>query len=156
MNAPDQRRPPSASADLIALGWESAAEDGFIGLVGPFWSRFDGDRQLFGFVAEPRHANLVGVVQGGMLMTFADRGLGIVALAAAGRSCVTTSFEMQFVGAGRIGSFIELEGEVVQLTRSMIFMRGLLRSGKRLVGSCQGSWKLLSERRTDASPEQAA
>ncbi|NNM73602.1 PaaI family thioesterase [Enterovirga aerilata] len=138
------RRTPD---DLRDEGWRTAEEDGFIGLVGPFWSKEEGDVRRFGFVAEPRHANLVGVVQGGMLMTFADRGLGILAWAAAGRPAVTTSFEMQFVGAGHIGSFIELEGEVVQRTKTMVFMRGLLRSGRRPVASCQGSWKILSERR---------
>ncbi len=156
MTAPDQPRSPTAPPDLAALGWETAEEDGFIGLVGPIWSRLEGDARLFGFLAEPRHANLVGVVQGGMLMTFADRGLGILALAAAGRSCVTTSIEMPVVGAGRIGSRIELEGEVVQRTRSMVFMRGLLRSGRRLVASCQGSWKMLSEHRSERPREPAA
>lgn len=134
--------------DLLAQGWTSAEEHGFIGLVGPFWSREEGGGRRFAFVAEPRHANLVGVVQGGMLMTFADRGLGLLAWAAASRQSVTTSFEMQFVGVGRIGSLIELEGEVLQCTRSMVFMRGLLRSGGSPVASCQGSWKILSGHRS--------
>ncbi|MDB5560211.1 MAG: PaaI family thioesterase [Enterovirga sp.] len=156
MQASDQMSPKHNAADLAAQGWTSAQEDGFIGLVGPFWSRGEGAGRRFGFLAEPRHANLIGVVQGGMLMTFADRGLGILAWDTAGRPCVTTSFEMQFVGAGRIGSFIELEGEVVLPTRGMIFMRGLLRSGRRLVASCQGSWKILADRRSTSgagSPE---
>lgn len=140
---PDRPAPPA----LAAAGWTTADEDGFIGLVGPFWWRAENGVRRFGFVAEPRHANLVGVVQGGMLMTFADRGLGMIVLDAVGRHGVTTSFEMQFVGAGRIGSFIELDGEVVRKTSSMVFMRGLLRSGRRAVASCQGSWKILSGRR---------
>lgn len=134
-------------ASLRAAGWESADEDGFIGLVGPFWWRTENGIRRFAFVAEPRHANLVGVVQGGMLMTFADRGLGTIVLDAIGRHAVTTSFETQFVGAGRIGSLIELEGELVHKTNSMVFMRGLIRSGRRVLASCQGSWKILSERR---------
>lgn len=147
MTSPHSPRPPETPDSLRQAGWTTAEEDGFIGLVGPIWARGEGAEKRFGFLAEPRHANLVGVVQGGMLMTFADRGLGILAWDAAGRPLVTTSFEMQFVGAGRIGSFVELEGEVVQRTRSMVFMRGLLRSGRRLVASCQGSWKALSEHR---------
>ena len=147
MQSQDQAGAQHAPHDLVAQGWTSADEDGFIGLVGPIWQKGEGEGRKFGFLAEPRHANLVGVVQGGMLMTFADRGLGILAWDAAARPCVTTSFEMQFVGAGRIGSFVELEGEVVQRTRTMVFMRGLLRSGRRLVASCQGSWKILSDQR---------
>ena len=154
MSLSEPIRASQTPSDLRAAGWETAEEDGFIGLVGPFWWRSEGSSRRFGFVAERRHVNLVGVVQGGMLMTFADRGLGMLVLEAAGRHAVTTSFEMQFVGAGRIGSFIELEGEVVQRTKSMVFMRGLLRSGRRVVGSCQGSWKILSDRR--GAPEAGA
>ena len=139
MQSPQDTARPRPPIDLAAQGWAAPEEGGFIGLVGPFWSKNSGSARRFGFVAEPRHANLIGVVQGGMLMTFADRGLGILAREAAGRACVTTSFEMQFVGTGRIGTFIELDGDVVQRTGSMVFMRGLLRSGRRLVASCQGS-----------------
>jgi hypothetical protein len=63
---------------------------------------------------------------------------------------------MQFVGAGRIGAFIELEGELVQKTASMVFMRGLLRSGRRAVASCQGSWKILSGQRGERAAEGKA
>jgi acyl-coenzyme A thioesterase PaaI-like protein len=151
MDGHDTPRGKETPDTLRAAGWSAAEEGGFIGLVGPFWTIGEGEAQRFGFIAEPRHANLVGIVQGGMLMTFADRGLGMSAWAAAGRACVTTSFEMQFVGAGRIGAFITLDSEVVQRTKSLVFMRGLLRSGRRLVGSCQGSWKILSNSRPGAA-----
>jgi acyl-coenzyme A thioesterase PaaI-like protein len=149
-----ERRPSGkAGFDPGAEGWAMQGETGFVGLVGPFWSKMDAGRRRFGFMAEERHANLVGIVQGGMLMTFADRGLGIMAWdAAAGRPSVTASFEMQFVGAGRIGGFIELEGEVLRKTSSLVFMRGLVWAGRNLVASCQGSWKILSERRGAAAP----
>ena len=141
----------AAAFDPGAAGWSFQGETGFIGLVGPFWSKVDeGGRRRFGFMAEERHANLVGIVQGGMLMTFADRGLGIMAWDVAGKPSVTASFEMQFVGAGRIGSFLELEGEVLRKTASLVFMRGLVWAGRGLVASCQGSWKILSERRAGA------
>ena len=121
------------SFDPATDGWTFAEEGGFVGLVGPFWSKESGTRR-YGFLAEPRHANLIGIVQGGMLMTFADRGLGMLAWEAAGRPAVTASFDMQFVGAGRIGSFID----------------ALLRCGRSVIGSAQGSWKILSERRRAA------
>ena len=119
-------------------------DDGFIGLVGPFWSRSDETGTRYGFEARPRHANMIGAVQGGMIMTFADRGLGMLALEAAGkRPCVTISFETQFIGTGRIGSFIELSGQVIKATASLVFVRGLVTSGDTVVASCQGTWKLL-------------
>lgn len=122
-------------------------------MVGPIWTKKDADdRRRFGFLAEQRHANLVGVVQGGMVMTFADRTLGMLAWEAAGAPLVTISYEHQFVGPGRIGSFIELEGEIVRATPGLIFMRGLVTSPSGLVASCQGTWKILSKRRKIDGP----
>src|SRR5512147_546124 len=65
--------------DPAAHGWEAYGDDGFIGLVGPFWTRQDGDTHRYAFLAEPKHHNRRGVVQGGMLMTFADRSMGMTA-----------------------------------------------------------------------------
>lgn len=136
---------PHAGFDPAADGWTLLPEDGFIGLVGPFWSRGEGALRRFGFQAEPRHVNLIGVVQGGMIMTFGDRGLGILAWdAAGGRPVATVSFDTHFVGGGRIGSFIEIGGELVRVTRSLVFMRGLITSGSDAVATCQGVWKILS------------
>ena len=135
-----ERRAPF---DPAAAGWTYEPEAGFIGLVGPVWRRRDGDHLRFGFLAEDKHANLVGVVQGGMLMTFADRALGMLAWDAAQGSVVTIGFDMAFVDSGRIGSFIELDGEVVRRTASLVFMRGTLSAGRRVIGTCQGTWKIL-------------
>ena len=51
-----------------AAGWEPYRDEGFIGLVGPFWTRQEGETHLFAFTAQPKHHNRRGVVQGGMLM----------------------------------------------------------------------------------------
>ena len=63
--------------DPAANGWEAYTDEGFIGLVGPLWTRMEGDTRRFAFKAEHKHHNRRGVVQGGMLMTFADRTMGM-------------------------------------------------------------------------------
>src|SRR5262245_43980591 len=68
---------PPAAFDPAAAGWEPYQAYGFIGLVGPFWHRPKGDSFEYAFMAEPKHHNRRGVVQGGMLMTFADRSMGM-------------------------------------------------------------------------------
>ena len=138
--------------DPAEAGWTPLPDKGFVGMVGPIWTKRVEDRRRFGFLAEPRHANLVGVVQGGMLMTFGDKGLGMLAREAAGTAVVTIAYEHQFVGPGRIGSFLELDGEVVRLTPGLIFMRGLVTSPSGTVASCQGTWKILSKRRRTDGP----
>lgn len=137
--------------DSDPAGWRSFDDEGFISLVGPVLLREEGDRLGFAFRAEPKHANLIGVVQGGMMMTFADRALGFSAMrAAGGANCVTVQFEMQFISAGRIGETITMTPEVVQRTASLVFLRGDARCDGRIVATATGLWKILRRRPDDA------
>jgi len=109
---------PPAVVDPAAAGWEAYRDDGFVGLVGPFWSRPDGDGFRFAFMAEPKHHNRRGVVQGGMLMTFADRSMGMTCWYANGRQPqATIQLDMHFIDAVRIGEFVEAHCRVVRRTR---------------------------------------
>ena len=138
----DQKTEPK-TFDPAAHGWELYTDEGFIGLVGPFWMRMEGDAPKFAFVMQKKHHNRRGVLQGGMLMTFADRALGRTVWQAAGRRVATIQFDMQFVSAGELGEFIEIAPEVVRRTASLVFMRGTLISGERVVATCSGIWKIL-------------
>ena len=127
-----------------ADGWEPVDDKGFLGLVGPTWRRLRDDRLEFAFRAEPKHANLRNVVQGGMLMTFADRALGRNSWRAAGEKPVATvEFNMQFVTAGKIGEVFEIRPEIVRKTSSLVFIRGDVVCGTRTVATATGIWKIL-------------
>jgi acyl-coenzyme A thioesterase PaaI-like protein len=135
---------PVSDFDPAKAGWERLPDAGFLDLVGPLWRKRDEHGLAFGFRAEPKHANLINVVQGGMLMTFGDRALGIGAWEAAQtKVCVTIQFDMQFIGAGEIGDFIEIRPEVIRTTKSLVFLRGMLVVGDRVVASANGVWKIL-------------
>ncbi|GJE38771.1 PaaI family thioesterase [Methylobacterium persicinum] len=129
--------------DPTAAGWTLVEDDGFIATVGPLYVR-DG---IYAFRADRKHANLIGVVHGGMLMSFADRAMGVTAMGAAdGANCVTIQLEMKFLEAGRMGNWISAQSFVVKRTGSMVFMRGEVRDGERLVATADGVWKILRRR----------
>ena len=139
---------PAASAafDPAAAGWQRSADDGFLALVGPVWERPDGDGFRYAFMAEPKHHNRRGVVQGGMLMTFADRSMGRTSWLANGRQPqATIQLDVHFVDAVEIGAFVEAKCTVVRRTRSVIFMRAELLVGERLVATANGVWKVLGK-----------
>jgi acyl-coenzyme A thioesterase PaaI-like protein len=141
--------PPAAEAapfDPAAAGWEPYRDEGFIGLVGPLWSRMSGDTQLFAFTAERKHHNRRGVVQGGMLMTFADRAMGMTCWHANERKPqATVQLDFHFLDAVQIGEFVEARCKVVRRTRSLVFMSAELLVGPRLVATANGVWKTLGE-----------
>lgn len=129
-------------------GWERFGDEGFIDLVGPiFVRRGSSGTEAFAFEAQPKHANLIGVVHGGMLMTLADRALGVASWeAAGGKPCVTIQFDMQFLSPAKMGEFVEITPQVVRKTSSLVFMRGAAKVGDRDVAAATGLWKILAER----------
>ena len=134
----------NAPFDPASAGWEPYGDEGFIGLVGPFWMQPSGDGYRYAFLAEPKHHNRRGVVQGGMLMTFADRAMGMTCWYANGRvPQATVQLDVHFVDAVQIGEFVEANCEVVRRTRSLIFMTGVLVVGPRVVATAKGIWKAL-------------
>ncbi len=123
-------------------------EEGFIGLSGPLWMRGSGEELAVGLLLDDRHSNNhLGTVHGGVLMTLADVGLGAGVYAALGGSnCVTVSLQTQFVSVARTGEFLVCQAEVIRKSRSIVFVRGLISVGDKVVASAEGIWKVLESR----------
>lgn len=133
---------------LKSAGWTAHEVDGFTGVVGPFWTRGSGAESEIGLIAEQRHCNNhLGIVHGGVLMTFADLGLGLgVARALGGSHCATAQLQVQFVAAASIGAFITCRPELVRRSRHLVFVRGLIGADGRIVASADGIWKVLERK----------
>src|ERR1041384_6101606 len=99
----------SAPFDPAAHGWETSSAEGFVSLVGRFGMKKLGESYRCGFVAEKKHHNRRGVVQGGMIMTFADRSMGMTAWYANNKQPqATVHLDVHFVDAVQIGEFVEM------------------------------------------------
>jgi uncharacterized protein (TIGR00369 family) len=114
-------------------GWGRYDTDPFENLTGPFYARRDETgRMVCAFRAEKKHMNGGGFMHGGCLVTFADYALFMIADdALAGSGSVTASLNAEFVDSAREGELIEARGEVVRAGASMVFVRGLVTTGKR-------------------------
>ncbi|MDE2579600.1 MAG: PaaI family thioesterase [Hyphomicrobiales bacterium] len=136
-----------APFDPAADGWKLWPPYGFTALIGPFWTREDNGKRQFGFLAEARHDNRQGIVHGGMLMSFADSAIGMTAWEIAGRRpCVTMQMETQFLNAARGDDFVICEPELVRAAHSVIFMRGMLRTGDKPILAVSGIWKIIQKK----------
>ncbi len=135
---------------LIADGWTPHTAGGFDGFVGPFWSKGKGSERTMGLLVEERHCNNhLGTLHGGVVMTFADIGLGAGVAEVMGEKrmgCVTTSLQTQFIGLAKLGDFITCNAEVIRTTRDMVFVRGLIKAGAKTVASSEGIWKLMASK----------
>ncbi len=96
----------------VPAGFTPASIEPFVAHIGPIYRRPDGEGGcVVGFIAQPHHCNLFGTVHGGMLAAVCDYALGTNALArcAPGQAIGTVSLNVDYVGAGQIGEWIEVE-----------------------------------------------
>jgi uncharacterized protein (TIGR00369 family) len=132
-----------------AANWLRMEDEGFFELIGPvFYQPSNGTSARFQFRAEPKHRNRNNVVHGGMLMAFADRGMGATSRQSApARRQATIQLNVQFIREARIGDLVEMECRIVRETRSLVFIEGTITSGDDVVAKASGIWKLI-----DATP----
>jgi uncharacterized protein (TIGR00369 family) len=124
--------------------WIEIEDGGFIGLVGPIFHKpFHGGISRFRFVGEAKHKNRNGFIHGGMLMTFADRALGMTARQGQSRAQATVQLDVHFIRPAMINEAIEMECRVLRQTDSLIFMDGTITSSGEVVATARGVWKII-------------
>jgi acyl-coenzyme A thioesterase PaaI-like protein len=133
-----------ATAKLRASGWSIVETTGFLNLIGPLWQRVVEDEHEYALVTQDKHHNRRGLVQGGVLMTFADRACGMTARYVSGRpTLATVQLDTHFVEAGKIGETLVSKPRVVRATRSLIFVSTEVTVDKRCLAMASGVFKIL-------------
>ena len=125
-------------------GWKSRALPGFFGLVGPLWTKKEGDAWAYGVLAEEKHGNPAGIVHGGMLSTLLDHALSVIAWEANQRKpCVTVALDTHFLVAARPGDFIVARGRIVRQAASLVFAQGSLTVGPQEIATASAILKVM-------------
>lgn len=121
-------------------GWMSwGPADPWEAMAGPFYFREEQGGVRCAFVAERKHLNVMGVVHGGCLLTFADFALFAIAYPRIGAApAVTVTLQGDFVSAGRLGDRVEATGDVTRSGKGLVFVRGLLTVAERPLVSFSG------------------
>ena len=129
---------------LKASGWTLVDTSGFLHLVGPLWERLLNGEHEYALVTEDKHHNRRGRVQGGLLMTFADRSCGMTARYVSGKQMLATvQLDTHFVESGKIGEILVSKPHVVRSTRSLIFITTEVTVDKRCIAMASGVFKIL-------------
>ena len=129
---------------LKAAGWSIVETSGFLSLVGPLWQRVVDGEHEYAIVAQDKHHNRRGLVQGGLLMTFADRCSGMTARFVSGKpTLATVQMDTFFIDSAKIGEVLVSKPRVIRATRSLIFMTTEVTADSRIVASASGVFKIL-------------
>src|SRR5581483_3838808 len=132
------------AAKLKSDGWKTVENTGFLQLIGPLWQRLVDGVHEYALIAEDKHHNRRGLVQGGVLMTFADRTCGMTARYASGKmTLATVQLDTHFVEAGKTGEVLVSQPHVVRSTLSLIFLTTEVTVDKRLISMASGVFKIL-------------
>jgi len=132
----------------------------FGGLVGPFYSRRQGNDLSLGLRIEGRHCNSRGACHGGLLATLADMALGY-ACALAGdtdggkRNFVTVDLSLQYLASTQVGDWVQSEVTVLSPgSRTRSAAGHLLANGKPVV-RISANFRMAGTRtsQTENSPE---
>ncbi|HEY0330430.1 MAG TPA: PaaI family thioesterase [Rhodopseudomonas sp.] len=123
-------------------GWRTWTRDTFETNNGPFWHRFEDDGTVrCAFRVEKKHLNGLRGVHGGCFMTFADYALFAIAAHQLQSPAVTVAFGCEFLDVAYEGELIEASGEVTRAGKSLIFVRGMLKSAGRPLFTFSGTIK---------------
>lgn len=107
----------------------------FIATNGPLYIRSvaqpDGSKvRHLGFRVEQRHTNPMGNCHGGMLATFADMMLPMLAHRQApelrNQFLPTVSLQIDYLAPSPLGAWVQGEAQVLRTTRNLAFVQGLI------------------------------
>src|ERR1700752_55970 len=133
-----------ATEKLKTSGWTIAETSGFLSLVGPLWQRVVDGEHEYAIEAQDKHHNRRGLMQGGLLMTFANRTCGMTARYVSGRpTLATVQLDTHFVDSGKIGEILISKPRVVRATRSLIFLTTEVTANERCIAMASGVFKIL-------------
>ena len=128
-------------------GWTTWSRDSFESNNGPFWHKVEPDGRIrCAFRVEAKHLNGMKNVHGGCYMTFADYCLFAMSSRELQGPGITVSFGCEFLDAAKEGELIECDGEMTRVGGSLIFLRGMLRSGERKLFSFSGTIKRVKKK----------
>ncbi len=107
----------------------------FVAINGPLFIRSvaqaDGSKlRHLGFRVEKRHTNPMGNCHGGMLATFADMMLPMLAHrqepALRNQFLPTVSLQIDYLAPSPLGAWVQGEAQVLRVTRNLAFIQGLV------------------------------
>ncbi len=101
-----------------------------------------------GFWVEGHHLNPMGSCHGGMLVTFCDMLMPILAQRTRselrGFQLPSMNLQVDFLSPAREGDWVEGEVEVLRATRSIVVAQCLIRTAAGLVARASGTFKVTS------------
>ena len=98
-------------------------------------------------LAKP-HTNARGLIHGGLIAALADAAMGYSCAQATGwtTSFVTISLSVDYVGAGEIGQWLAVEGEVIKTGNTICFAQCLAKADGAVIARASGTFRVVPKK----------
>jgi|TARA_B110000902_G_C14279241_1_gene576111 uncharacterized protein (TIGR00369 family) len=118
----------------------------FLDLLGPLYNKKTTDNLVIGFRCEQKHCNARGTVHGGVFSSVADVALGYNAAFSGDKPVpmVTASLTIDYVGAAKLGDWVEVNTDVQKVGRSMAFANCYFIVDNKRIARASGVFNVLS------------
>jgi acyl-coenzyme A thioesterase PaaI-like protein len=114
----------------------------------PLFSRVLPDRVVIGFRVREAHTNSRGMLHGGLIAALADNAMGlscVAVLTAAGRKpergLVTVSMATDFIGAAKLGQWIEIDTQYAKAGGSLCFAQAFVLADGEVIARADARFK---------------
>jgi uncharacterized protein (TIGR00369 family) len=120
-------------------------------LVGPFYSRREGDVISLGVRIEERHCNSRGICHGGLLATLADVALGYACVVAGdmegkGGSFVTTNLSVDYLAPALVGDWVQSDVKVLNPGSRTATAEGFLVANGNAIVRVSATFRMMKAR----------
>ena len=133
----------------------------FNDLVGPFYSKLEGNVISVGLRIEERHCNSRGICHCGLLATLADIALGYACVIAGGTegragSFVTTNLSVDYLAPAHVGDWVQSDVKVLNPGSRTATANGFLVANGNPVVRASATFRMIKSRTPDpASPAES-
>lgn len=116
---------------------------------GPLFRRVRNGKITFGFRVDVRHLNPREVVHGGWLTSFVDVSMGQSGIFYMGKQGLTPTIHLEtdFIAPIKTGQWVECAARLVNRSRTMTFMEGVVTADGAPVARCSGIFKIMKDLR---------
>lgn len=112
----------------------------------PLFSRRVGNTVQIGLHVGEAHCNSRGLLHGGVIAALADNAMGLSCVAALGdgaaRGLVTVGLTIDYVGAAKLGQWLQVEPRVLKVGGSLAFADALVTADGATIARASASFKM--------------
>jgi acyl-coenzyme A thioesterase 13 len=119
--------------------------EGFLDRSGPYFLRREASGIIVGLSVLEGHLNYVGRAHGGVLLTLADVAMSLQVYESEEPplALVTNSITTNFVGAAKLGDWLEAHARIDRLGKRIAYTSGEIRRGEEIVATMTGVFTIL-------------